>query len=344
MRDSSISIAKGWAIMLMVLAHANFYKMGHDFIYMFHMPLFFVCSGYCFKDKYLLSPFKFVRQRIKGLYFPFVKWSLLFLLFHNIFFHLNIYNSEYTLEEFIRHGTNVILWMVDSEELLGGYWFLHTLFWAYIIFYITLKIVHERIIIGGGIVLLVSVLSLLVIPVPYFDIGYKEWLGSAFIFSGYYLKKMRLQFNWDLIIFFFFIVGITSFLMPASIPNVTLMTILPYFFVAVRGSAMVIGLSIKITGGWLQKIIEYIGDHTIDILTWHFLLFKIVSLLIIMIESRPLAHLAQFPVIYFPNGYNYYWPAYFVVGMGGALMISFFREKILSMKSSSKKLFSVNGK
>lgn len=51
MRDSSISIAKGWAIMLMVLAHANFYKMGHDFIYMFHMPLFFVCSGYCFKDK-----------------------------------------------------------------------------------------------------------------------------------------------------------------------------------------------------------------------------------------------------------------------------------------------------
>lgn len=85
MKDNSVSIAKGIAIILMVLAHTRFSEYGNYWINMFHMPLFFFFAGYCFKDKYLEIPSDFVIKRFKGLYKPFVKWGLIFLVLHNLF-------------------------------------------------------------------------------------------------------------------------------------------------------------------------------------------------------------------------------------------------------------------
>ena len=87
MKDNSVSIAKGIAIILMVLAHTRFSEYGNYWINMFHMPLFFFFAGYCFKDKYLEIPSDFVIKRFKGLYKPFVKWGLIFLVLHNLFFY-----------------------------------------------------------------------------------------------------------------------------------------------------------------------------------------------------------------------------------------------------------------
>ena len=96
MRDDKVTIAKGIGILLMVAAHAGIPDIVNRFIVMFHMPLFFFMSGYCFKEKYLSPPpITFINKRLKGLYIPFVKWSLLFLLLHNVFYYLNIYNDEY---------------------------------------------------------------------------------------------------------------------------------------------------------------------------------------------------------------------------------------------------------
>ena len=72
----------------MVLGHAHFSRYGNAWVNMVHMPLFFFFSGYCFKEKYLEHFFTFLRKRIKGLYWPAVKWGLLFLVLHNVFFHL----------------------------------------------------------------------------------------------------------------------------------------------------------------------------------------------------------------------------------------------------------------
>ena len=93
MVDKTISIAKAWGIILMVLCHAEVALPVRTFVATFHMPLFFYYAGYCFKDKYLEQSFVFVKKRIIGLYVPFVKWGLFFLLLHNILFRLNIYNE-----------------------------------------------------------------------------------------------------------------------------------------------------------------------------------------------------------------------------------------------------------
>ena len=39
MRDKTVSMSKGIAIILMVLAHTDFCNYGEKFIYMFHMPI-----------------------------------------------------------------------------------------------------------------------------------------------------------------------------------------------------------------------------------------------------------------------------------------------------------------
>lgn len=52
-RDHSVTIAKASTIILMVLAHAGCPRFLGAYIAMFHMPLFFIMSGYCFKTAYL---------------------------------------------------------------------------------------------------------------------------------------------------------------------------------------------------------------------------------------------------------------------------------------------------
>ena len=123
------------------MAHARCPIWWQQYINMFHMPLFFFFSGYCFKVAYLDAPQKYAMKRIKGIYVPYVKYCILFLLLHNLFFNLNIYNEYYGYQGSVSRVYNygdVSLWvikllkittaMIGEEQLLGGYWFLHTLF------------------------------------------------------------------------------------------------------------------------------------------------------------------------------------------------------------------------
>ena len=136
----------------------------NDGLHMFHMPLFFFFSGYCFKIAYLDNAVGFASKRIKGIYWPYVKWSILFLICHNLFFYLNIYNGEYGFRgtvsqlyscgDFVSHGINILTRMTDQEQLLGGYWFMHTMFFASFIFFSVVwacrKKLKVSILAGGG--------------------------------------------------------------------------------------------------------------------------------------------------------------------------------------------------
>ena len=95
MRDKSVSLAKGIAIALVVLIHSIPPGFTAGFFGMFAVSSFFFMSGYCFKDNYLDDAYKFLKKRLTGIYWPYLKWSLLFLLLHNMLYQLNIYSDEY---------------------------------------------------------------------------------------------------------------------------------------------------------------------------------------------------------------------------------------------------------
>ena len=152
-RDTTISIAKGIAIILMVIAHAEAPGWLCNFIFEFHMPLFFITAGYFFSTKYLHDEATFVKKRIKGLYLPFVKWSVFFLIIHNWMFDIGILNEVYgndkggVLHPWSWHQMQQNLWNIFTAMggydafLCGAFWFFRGLFVASILYLIIYKVV-----------------------------------------------------------------------------------------------------------------------------------------------------------------------------------------------------------
>lgn len=94
-RDITLDISKAICIILMVVGHAGCPKYLCDVVYLFHMPCFFFISGLLFNEKYFANLSFGITKKLKSYYVPFVKWELLFLLFHNAFATLHIYDSKF---------------------------------------------------------------------------------------------------------------------------------------------------------------------------------------------------------------------------------------------------------
>ena len=335
MRDDSISIAKAFAILLMVLAHTWFSDYGSRWINMFHMPLFFFFAGYCFKEKYLTEPILFIQKRIKGLYKPFVKWSIIFLLLHNVFFALNIYNGEYGFQghasflysygDFAKKAIYIFTRMTDNEQLLGGYWFLRSLFVGSIVGYAVIKYIKSPISGGVMLLLLTVILSLINKSIPYFYIGAREIFAALFFVIGHAYKVSELTWHKKgyCLLIGLVLITIGASLVRASLLDFDWWQVLPYTLMATSGIlatfylAQLMGKNKYI----VKSILVYIGNNTLTILTWHFLSFKLVSLVIILMYQLPIARLAEFPVIteYSIKGW---FVLYFLVGVSVPLILS----------------------
>ena len=325
MRDDKITMAKAIAIILMVICHAGL-PGGGEFIAMFHMPLFFFVSGFCFKDRYLNDGRQFFINKVKSLYVPFVKWSLIFLMLHNVFYNLNIYNGIYGfngqssclygIKDMLFHALRILFAMNETEQLLGGFWFLKQLFCGSFLALLCFKYMRSDI--YGAIALLAAamLLSWLDADIPFFHISSLTFLSAFFIVTGRVYKKMPLNLDkWGFSLFSFIAVLTGSILCGTSMLTYSTKQILPYSICAILGTIMVLNISehlIKVQN-FFSKILMYIGDHTLVILTWHFLSFKIVSLLLIWMYKLPVEQLAYFPTI--PEYSSRYWPLYSIVGI-----------------------------
>lgn len=126
---------------------------------------------------------------------------------------------------------------------------------------------------------------------------------------------------------FFMLVAIGSVYCGVSMLGYTALQVVPYALCALAGTVMVLNIS-----EWLCKhdcrlrpFLMFVGDHTLEVLTWHFLTFKIVSLLIILIHQLPIGQLACFPTI---RGYGiYYWPLYSLAGIGLPALAVYLRKE-----------------
>lgn len=334
--DYKVTISKAIGIILMVACHGGIPNHLFHFIYMFHMPLFFFMSGYCLKEKYILSspPFtEYIKKKIKGLYIPYVKWSLLFLLAHNIFYKLNVYNDiygathYYTWEEIVKKAIHIIIGLHGTEQLLGGYWFLPQLFYASIIGFFIIKYT-QNLYWGCLSTLLIAIItSVFNFHIPFWGIGSLSFLSTSFFIAGFVYKK--LFDNWDktfLTILFAIVVAVGSIYCYTNMLQYTANKIIPYFICAVCGTIMVLNISkyIAFCESRIKRLLVYIGNNTLTILTWHFLCFKMTSLIIIEYHNLPIEKLACFPII--PQ-YAIFWPLYSIIGLGVPLTIKYFFNK-----------------
>ena len=300
-RNHSVTIAKAIAIILMVMGHAGIPAWANHFISMMHMPLFFFMSGYCFKKAYLFDAKKWLQKRFLGVYWPYVKYGMVFVLLHNIFLYYHIYSETfvfngkpihyYSLQETILRLVYVIT-MHGTERLLGGFWFLKALFWGSIIFYVIRKLFKNPFAGALLLLLLCLVTSFFHLSIPYLKIGSLELFAAFFIMAGHIFRKatissqsiaLSLISKWWLMIVFFIIVGIGSVYWPTSMLHYKWYHVIPYSITAIMGTIVLFSIGNWInhwnmssnqvlTSGLFSKIrtfLVYTGGYTFNVLAWH---------------------------------------------------------------------------
>ncbi len=336
-KNNYISIAKALGIILMVVGHSGCPTTICRFIYLFHMPLFFICSGYFFKDiSDWPSLHSFYKKRMKGLYLPYLKWSLLFLLLHNTFRHLHITESViYQKEDYVRQLIKMIF-MTDYELLIRPFWFIKELFFASLIV-ATISFLNSRLFDKKKpesffvIAIISSVISKFVSPIPIIGDCSVLCLSVLYYYTGILIYKYKqfIPLSYTTLILTFIIVLSGSLFFKGTIDMrfTNIYNQIPYYILSITGIIMILCISQKLETTNKVSLLYYIGNHTMPILALNLLALKFGSCLKIWIFGLPIEQLASYTVIYDYN--SWYWLIYTIIGVTIPLLIHFLYLKIL---------------
>lgn len=325
MRNEKIDAIKGICIILMVIGHSGCPDLLRSFIYCFHMPCFFLVSGYLFRENYYLQPKQFVWKRCKSLYWPFVKWSFLFLFFHNFFYSVFFYSTCYGLQDYLYKSVK-ILTMTGSEQLLGGFWFLKESFYSSIISFVVLLINYQYRLLSNMAFIVIGLLLFACLysysPVKLPAIGVRTLLASAYFVTGYVMMKYvgNKVFNLPKAIGLSMAVFVLLFSLCCNSWDMEIVEyrVPIYYMVSLAGILFVFSIVSCIKGAF-RRYVVLAGRHSLDILVFHFLLFKLVSVCIVACFDMPVERIAEFPVIKDCNALT--WVVYAVIGVSLSLVI-----------------------
>ena len=344
-RNIALDAIKGLCIVLMVIAHSGAPRWLVIMISTFHMPIFFMISGFLLKPKYITDLKTFTKRKFKTIWWPYAKWTIIFVILHNVFTSLNLYDTAYSLKEILMRILKGLC-MSSTEQLLGGFWFLAALMFASVVSIIYLKIAGtSRISIISGILGSLGLAWIMTIPampkIPYFNPA--NLLSTSFFLTGFWIATENLHVisrKWPVIVGGIAALGIGSIWIQSAVTNVTYITILPYYISAsvISWSLIVLFWRVRPESNW--KYVVKIGSRTLDILIFHFLAFKIVTWFRVWFFGLDQAQMSQFPVIDFRDvqlKLDFYWIIYSIIGIGIPLLLSYakdmIRERVKKRKS-----------
>ena len=328
--NNQISVAKAIGIVLMVVGHSGCPLILNRLIYSFHIPLFFFLSGYFMRfpdsNKDLSSS---IIRKLKGLYIPYVKWSVVFLLFHNAFYKWHILTSNdhsYSWWEILNRFIHIVCGMGMHDSLLGPFWFLRNLLLSSIISLFIVYFVRHSRILPLIILLLMSVVFSYWEPDMIFDISLRDvFYGGSFFYSGYLFHIMegrltspkRVYNNGFFMVSFLVLFVVVILSLPDGYTFMTDLRKQPYHFaIALIGIYVVMFISYVFRE---CDTMQFIGKSTMDIFALHLLCFKLVSLVLVLSCNMSVDNLGQFPVI---EGFDHIWILYSIVGVVSPLLLA----------------------
>lgn len=336
-RNDSITIMKALAIICMVAGHSYTRSPIENFVGLFHMPCFFICSGYCFKEKYLVDSRNYIYRKVKALWLPTVKWIVALVLLQNIMLNVGIIKEGfsggidvhyYDLKVYAKYiAMSVILHA--HVPLFAGLWFIKMLLIASIgCFFVIKYCTKNGIYIVMGVLILLSIILLQVSPnhIPFIDQAHLPFLSSFFFLVGYLIRKCNVTEkirNCSLFILstaLVLLIGGYNFCLSSMVSLSSLLCI-PFCIIAISATLAMFEISRKLTSlpPPALKYITYMGNHTFSILMMHILSFKIVSALLIWHFSLPYDLLSNFPTIHFMTEKGF-WIVYLIAGVNISLV------------------------
>ncbi|HBM98817.1 MAG TPA: hypothetical protein DD413_05260 [Ruminococcus sp.] len=368
-RIEEIDIIKALGIICMVAGHSSapFTK----FIYLFHMAIFFIASGFFFKDEKsnnIGSVFKGIFSKIKQLWLPFFVWSTIYVLLHNVFIQINVYTENPELLDYVSGSHNhtivpyTIIEMVKKiikgglfscgEQMFGASWFLKVLFMVSVC-YLVVNFLAKKLFKKH--VLLVQLLaSVLLLALGYFcsvhkisAYGFANIVKTASFYCLYFIghilglcKDKYLDWNWKQFVPIFLV----SFGLLFCMKNIGSIALdqnhyeNPLFLLAasLTGWAFLYSMSyfIKLIPG-IKEMMLVIGKRTLTVVILHFLSIKIVEVIVVAYYGMPAFCVAAFPNLYGEKGL--WWFAYTVVGVGVPIVANILYHLVVDRISFGRK-------
>ena len=345
-RDQTLDILKGIGIILMVLGHSGTFSAVADFVYLFHMALFFMASGYVWNDK-KAADFAAVRKsvlaRLKGLLLPFAVANGCFTLLNNLFVALHIYGPDkvMSLEQTLINLVKNMLFAGDTT-MGGASWFFRTLFFVSVA-HIVIRYIATHWKFGKAFFFAVAAATFLGAAV----INHTRWTfpmgihtcfcGYAAFLMGYFLKKCNFaqwiqKFRYPAMLLSFVGLALLSLIDTIGLGAGNIGN-LPFFItVSLLGWCLCWTIATALSG-LPARFLCLCGRKSVWIVFCHFLAFKPVALVYLLITGGDMSLLSAFPVY----AVSWLWIAYTVVGTVLPLALCLGYGRVRTMLQTSKK-------
>lgn len=360
-RNTTIDIVKGIGVFCVVAGHSLF--PGTHFISLFHVAVFFIASGYFFKESYSENGknlFLFVKRKFITLWLVYVVWMAIFTLLHNFFIVIHVYTNDPRLFEYVpdtlatlkepmswaEMGKNIAKAFVfhAGTEMGSAFWFIETLMELAVTYgiidFALKKIVKDeakKILLYQTIVSVVFlILGFICAKTNHTLLGVSKMLSVYILYHGGYVMKRSgiYEKKWNNGVHFVVLVLSLAVLLGCDRIGLIALNVNEYvnpLFLLVASFA---GWSFLYETSFFVQKIAYLptalicmGRNTLAVVVLHLLCFKIVNMFGVIFSGKPACLIAAFPVLYEGGAW---WIAYTAVGLGIPIALNCLRKKWVS--------------
>lgn len=278
-RITWIDMAKGYGIIFVIIGHIGLGPIS-DWIYTFHIPLFFFLSGYVFSNKNSFG--EFFKKKIKSMIIPYFSLGVVVVAFKELIYYRT---GDCTTFGYIKVVLDLFI-----QERMSTLWFLACLFLINIIFYFMLKWIKNKTLMA------IAIAVITVAGLVYYRLGGQPlpWnldvcmTAISFFYVGYAIKqygdKLRdfaSKTSTSVILFLAcgaanLVFGYLSYRISGSVLNMfdSVYGFEPFTYIsAFAGIACVVIIS----KWFVIKPVKYIGENSLLYFAWHQTVFMTIS-------------------------------------------------------------------
>ena len=271
-----IDIAKGIGIILVVIGHISQIEVLNDIIYSFHMPLFFIISGYLYKRKE-----NFTKGKFKKILIPYLAFSIISFIYW-VFIERKIRGQDISP---VKMCANIFLARGGDDNYIFNVvlWFLPCLFMTENIFYMLESKLNGKTL---GLIVLISsfvgyiytkitsvrlpfCLDIVFLAIVFFYIGYelKKWIESSITKK---VNKNNLIMSIQLLVCIAMVIAFSIIEDGANMNNLKIKYYSIFFLTAIIGSYTIYLIANMIVRNGIKvEFLKFIGKNSLYIMCIH---------------------------------------------------------------------------
>lgn len=286
-RNRYIDISKGIGMILVILGHCVWFGgKVHNWIFAFHMPLFFILAGFFLKRENYIFYFK---KKIRGLIIPYIVFSIIGVL-------VSLIIPEWRKWLNVKSVLKDIYFANPNVSNVSSIWFLVCLFWCCVLIQGIFRVKEKRVQFVISLVLFMAGwgYSYIRFQIKTFENRLPLELdvmliAQFFVYIGYMIYGRLIEFinriktnNWIYIIITFLIsLAISIFNGRTNIRGLTFNNMIFYMIGSFVGSFFIILLSLELDKiKVISNCIEFFGKNSIYVLGSQAILIRLYILFV----------------------------------------------------------------